>query len=238
MTIDSMQTVLLVLILVLAAYVIFLHVQLVRKNIIIESIVKKVSGIEKEFSVQEIKKFLNELHNFNLRSFLLEDKLFDENIFDFIFASLKDSRIYIHYTMDEDIAAKIMNEGFRFVESFYKTALQVSNDKLDLMIKHNNKKYYGDYIIIICISNEIVSLYSQELERSGIRNYSLENVLTENPPEKNENSDNVFLLSAHFIKGYVNYRTGNIVQNPSFNPGFSSQGFRDNINKLREAHLV
>jgi hypothetical protein len=128
-----------------------------------------------------------------------------------------------------------MNEGFRFVESFHKTALHISNDKLDLMIKHNNKKYYGDYVIVICISNEIVRYYSTELERSGIIDYSFENVLTEDLPEKNENSDNVFLLSAHFIKGYVNYRTGEIVQNPSFNPGYSSPGFSNNISKLKEA---
>ncbi|MGD0583314.1 MAG: hypothetical protein ABR974_10255 [Bacteroidales bacterium] len=235
MKFDAMNTFLLILIVLLAAYVIYLHVQLVKKNITIESIVRKVSGIEKEFSVGEIKKFLTELHNFNLRSLLLEDKLFEENILDFIFSTLKDSSIYIHYTMDEEIAKKIMNEGFRFVESFYKTALPVSDDKLDLMIKHNNRKYYGDYIIIICISIDIVSSYSSELERSGIRDYSFENVLTENPPEKNENSDNVFLLSSHFVKGYVNYRTGKIVQNPSFNPGFSSPEFSNNIARLKES---
>jgi len=235
MNIDAMHTALLILILMLAGYIIYLHVQLVRKNILIESIIRKVSGIEKELSGGEIKKFLNELHNFNARSFLLNDKLFEENTIDFIFSSMTESSTYIHYTIDENVARKIMGEGFMFVESFHKTALAVSNDKLDLMIKHNSKKYYGDYIIVICIANEIVKAFTSELERSGITDYSFENLLTENPPYKNENSDSVFLLSSHFIKGFLNYRTGEIVQNPSFNPNYSSSGFSNNISRLKAA---
>jgi hypothetical protein len=234
MVFNTMQTVLMIIILLLADYIIFLHIQLVRKNILIEAIVKKISGIEKDLSVQEIQKIVNELHSFNIRTTLFEDKLFDENIVEFIFGTGKDSRTYIHYTMDDEVATKIMNEGFRFVESFYKTALPISNDKLDLLIKHNNKKLYGDFIIIICISNDIVSHYSSELENSGIRDYSFENVLTEIAPEKNENSDNVFLLPSEFVKGYVNYRSGEIVKNPAFNPSFTSPGFSKNIARLKE----
>lgn len=238
MVFNTMQTVLMILIVLLAGYIIFLHIQLVRKNILIEAIVKKISGIEKDLSVQEIKKFVSELHNFNIRTTIFDDKLFDDDIVEFIFGTGKDSRTYIHYTMDDEVAKKIMNEGFRFVESFYKTALPISNDKLDLMIKHNNKKYYGDFIILICISNEIVKYYSSELENSGIKDYSFENVLTEISPEKNENSDNVFLLPSKFVKGYVNYRTGEIVQNPAFDPGFTSPGFSENITRLKETLTI
>jgi hypothetical protein len=238
MTFNTMNYILLIFIVLLAAYIIFLHVQLVRKNFLIESIVRKISGIENELSGNEINRFIKELHNFNVRTLLLDDKLFEENVLDFVFSTVKDSRTYIHYTMDEEIAGKIMNEGFRFVESFYKTALPISNDKLDLMIKHNNKKYYGDFIIVICISDDIVRHYSAELENSGIKEYSFENVITEYQPEKNENSDNVYLLSAHFIKGYINYRSGKIVVNPSFNPGFLSPEFSSNIARLREARAA
>jgi hypothetical protein len=235
MTLDGMHTLLLILIIMLTAYIVYLHIKLVRKNLTIESIIRKVSGIEKEISGGEIKKFINELHSFKARSFIMDDRLFDENSLDFIFSTLNDSSTYIHYTTDDKIARKIMSEGFMFAESFHKTALPVTNDKLDLLIKHNNKKFYGDYIIVICISNELVSFYSAELERSGISNYSFENVLTENPPVKNENSDTVFLLSAHFVKGFINFRTGEVVENPLFNPGYSSPGFSNNIAKLKEA---
>jgi hypothetical protein len=135
--------------------------------------------------------------------------------------------------MDEQVALNILSEGFKFVDSFYKTALPVSNDRLDLLIKHNNKKFYGDYIIVICIANEIVRLYSDEIEMAGIKNYSFENILTESPPFKNENAEITYLLPSQYIKGYINYRTGEIITNPVFNPLFSSPGFSQNINRIK-----
>ena len=59
-----------------------------------------------------------------------------------------------------------------------------------------------------------------------------ENILTEKPPVKNENSDQVFILPTQFIKGVVNFRTGEILRNENFNPGFVSPGFSKNIEML------
>jgi hypothetical protein len=235
MILNITQTVLLAVIIILAAYIIYLQIQLVRKNLLIESIARKVSGIERDLKPGELKKFINELHNFNVRTSLIEDKLFDDKVLNFIIDSEMNKRTYIHYTMDEQVALRILGEGFKFMDSFYKTALQISNDRLDLLIKHNNRKYYGDYIIVICISSEIVRLYSAEMENAGIKDYSFENILTESPPYRNENSEMIYLLPAQYIKGYVNYRTGEVVLNPVFNPGFSSPGFSQNIRRLKTA---
>lgn len=237
MFLNTMQTILLAVIVLLSGYIIYLHLQLVKKTLLIESVVKKLSGMDRELSPDEIKKFIAELHTFNSRISFLEDKLFDPNVLGFLLGGEEKSRIYIHYTMDINVAGNILREGFRFVESFYKTALPVSNDRLDLMIKHNNKKFYGKYIIAICISEEIVSRYTAELESSGIKEYSFENILTEKPPEKNDNADTIYVLPPQFIKGYINYRTGEIVTNPQFNPGFISPGFSENIKKLKESGL-
>ncbi|HVN58828.1 MAG TPA: hypothetical protein VMT63_11050 [Bacteroidales bacterium] len=234
MTFDAVHTILFILIVLLAGYIIFLHTRLIRKDLIIENIVRKVSGIEKELSMEEIRKVVSELHNFRGKALLLDDKLFDEEVAGFLFSDIKSSVNYIHYTKDEEVALRIMKEGFRFVESFYKTALPLTNDKLDLIIKHNSKKFYGDYIIIICIADEIARYYSARLSEGGIRDLSLENVLTETPPARNENSDNEYILSSHFIKGYVNYRTGEISRNPGFNPQFTSPSFNENISRIKD----
>jgi hypothetical protein len=235
MILNTTQTILLVVILLLAAYIIYLQIQLVRKNLVIESIARKVSGIERSLKPDELKKFLNELHNFNIRTSLIDDKLFSDKVLNFIISKDTSKRTYIHYTMDEQVALRILGEGFKFADSFYKTALPVSNDKLDLLIKHNNKKYYGDYIIVISISNELVRYYAEELENAGITNYTFENILTETPPFRNENSELIYLLPSQFIRGYVNYRSGEVITNPVFNPGYSSPGFIENINRLRKA---
>ncbi|MFN8209570.1 MAG: hypothetical protein U0T33_01200 [Bacteroidales bacterium] len=232
MNLDSLHVILFILIVLLAAYIVYLHIKIVSKNMIIESIVKKLSGIEKDLSIQDIRKIVNELHSLNLRNMKFDDRLFDESTLDFIYSSPVDAATYIHYTREEEVARQIMTEGFMFVESFYKTALPISADKLDLLIKHNNKKFYGDFIVVICISNEIVRHYSAEIEKAGLADYSFENILTEKPPVKNENSDQVFILPTQFIKGVVNFRTGEILRNENFNPGFVSPGFSKNIEML------
>jgi hypothetical protein len=231
-----MQITLAIIVVLLIAYVIYLQIQLARKNIFIESIVKRLTGMEKNWQMDEIKKFLSELHRFSFRSTFFEDKLFVEKSLNFILSNEKDSKIYIHYTKDESDAKSILRQGFRFVDSFYKTALPITNDKLDLLIKHNNRKYFGDYIIVICISDKIVKQYSEEVEKANIRNYSFENVLTESPPVRNDNSDLEYLLPRQFIKGYLNHQTGETVVNPEFNPGYISSGFRINIESLKTNH--
>jgi hypothetical protein len=86
---------------------------------------------------------------------------------------------------------------------------------------------------LISISNDIVNFYSMELVKAGIRNYTFENILTEIPPLKNENSDIVYQLSPRFIKGYINHRTGKIVRNPEFDPWYNSPLFMKNIGLLK-----
>jgi hypothetical protein len=218
----------------MAGYIIYLHIRLAEKNIFIESIVKRITGIEKDWKPDEMKKFLSEIRRFNFRNAFSENRLFNDKTLNFILENEKDSRIYIHYTRDENDAKNILHEGFKFIDSFYKTALPVSNDKLDLLIKHNSRKDFGDYILVLCISNEIVRYYSEELENTGEKSFFFENILTETPPVKNENSDIVYLLPAQYVKGYMNQSTGEIITNPDFNPEYSSPQFKINIERIKE----
>jgi len=181
--------------------------------------------------------FLNELQKLSQYRSYFTDKLLDKDTTDFVFDNYPELRIFMHYTKEKADADNIISDGFRFADSFYKTALPVIHDNLDLKIKHDSRKFFGDYMIIICIANDIVNYYSMELEKAGIRNCSFENILTEVPPSRNENSDHIYQLSSKFIKGYVNLRTGEIVKNPEFDPWFNSPEFAKNIatlnNKVR-----
>jgi hypothetical protein len=228
-----MQNLYLVIIASLIIYVIFLNIQIVKKNVFIESTVKRISGIDKDVKMDELIKFLKEIKKLDYYSSFFDDKLFNDESLNYIFKDVNCSAIYIHYTKDEADAKNILSEGFRFADSFYKTALTVSNDKLDLIIKHNSRKYFGDYLILICISNKIIKKYSAEMEKAGMNNSFIENILTETAPVRNENSDLVFLLPNQFIKGYINHRTGEIFDNPAFDSEYSSPGFMDNINRKK-----
>ena len=229
----AVQIVVVIFIVALLGYIVFLHIQLAKKNIFIESTVRKLSGIEKSRSMDEMMSFLQKIQKFNQYSSFFTDKLLEDSTLNFILENEKDLRIFIHYTKVEADANSILKDGFKFADSFYKTALPVSKDKLDLIIKHNSRKFFGEYLIIICISNDIVNYYSMELEKAGIKNYSFENILTETPPSRNDNSDLVYQLSSQFIKGYVNHRTGEIIKNPGFDPWYNSPGFMKNIDLLK-----
>jgi hypothetical protein len=225
--------VLIILIALLVGYIIYLHIQLVKKNLFIESTVKRLSGIEKAWTPEELDRFLHEIRKIQHYSTFFNDKLFEEKSLNFLFENKKDLKIYIHYTKEEHVARKILNEGFRYADSFYKTALSVTGDKLDLLIKHNNRRSFGNYLMILCLSDRIVDHYTAELDKYGLKGVAVENILTETAPSRNENSDTVFLLPNRYVKGFINHQTGEISVNPDFNPSYDSPAFTHNIELLR-----
>jgi hypothetical protein len=220
------------LIVVLLGYIIYLHLRLSRKNLLIESTVKRLSGIEKNWSVEEMMLFLREIKKVSHYSSFFTENLFEEKPIGFLLENQKDSRVYIHYTKEEIVAENIIKEGFRFADSFYKTALPVSNDRLDLLIKHNGRKSFGNYLIVLCISDKLFEHYASELDRKGLKDYSVENILTEKAPFRNENADLVYELPNKFVKGYINHHTGEIKANPEFNPFYDSRLFERNIDQI------
>ncbi|HAM11461.1 MAG: hypothetical protein A2X05_13035 [Bacteroidetes bacterium GWE2_41_25] len=213
----------------LLVYIIFLHLQLSKKNIFIETTVKKLAGLEKTRSLDEMMEFLKEINKAGLYQRANHDKFMEESTTDFILENEDKQKIYMHYTRDEADARNILKVGFRFVNSFYKTALPVTRDKLDMIIKHNSQKYYGHYLVIISIANDTVRKFSGEIKKAGLKNISFENVLTEELPLRNENAEPVFILPHQFIKGYINHLTGEITRNPDFDPTYISPAFEKNI---------
>lgn len=219
--------------LVLICYIVFLHYQLNKKNQLIETMVGKLTKQEKEWDKDHVLYLLEKLRLQNSEASVKRDKFFDEAVRNFLFTNDKDSKIFVHYTKEESIARKIFEGGFMFVDSFEKTAEQIINDSVDLTYKHNIRKYYGKYIIVICISNDIYNQYDDELKQISKQNTQVEQVLTDIPPCFNDNTDEVFTLSKHFVKGYVNYETGEIVSNAHFNPTYNSASFMENLNRIK-----
>lgn len=226
------------LIAVLLGYIIYLHIRLVKKNLFIESTVKRLSGMEKSWSAEEMKRFLMEVRKVQHYSSFFNDKLFEEKSLEFLLENKKDSKIYIHYTKEETVARSILTEGFRYTDSFYKTALPVTNDRLDLLMKHNSRKSFGHYLIIICLSDRIIDHYTAELDRHGLKGVNVENILNETPVSKNENSDTVYLLPNRYVKGFINHQTGEIAVNPDFNPSYDSPAFARNIKFLNSNNYI
>jgi hypothetical protein len=220
---------LIIVIILLLGYIIFLNIRLAKKNLFIESTVRRLAGIEQNWSPEEMMRFLSEIKKASHYGSFFTDKLFEEKPMGFLLEDENNSKIYIHYTKDEADARNIIREGFRFADSFYKTALPVTHDRLDLLIKHNGRKSFGNYMVIICISEKIFHHYSGELDKKGLKGVAVENVLTVTQPFRNENADIIYQLSNKFIKGYINHQTGEIISNPDYNPLYDSALFVQNL---------
>jgi hypothetical protein len=163
-----------------------------------------------------------------------KDKLLDKRVRNFLFENDKQIKLFLHYTSRQDIANKILKEGFKFVNSFYKTAEYIYNDDLYLVHRHHEHKQYGKYVIVISIAKETYDHYSEELSKIRAKNISVEQILTKTPPYKDENQDDIYTFPRQFIKGYFNYIDGDITPNPDFDLAYHSEVFNENIEILKE----
>jgi AcrR family transcriptional regulator len=164
-------------------------------------------------------------------SILKKGRIFEIDSTDFIMENEGNLFCFIHYTKDENVANQILTEGFKYVESFHHTALEIFNDKSDMNYKHSMYKYYGKYILVINISKKIYNFYSDCLKKDGKIKYHIENILSEQPPTLNENGEMVYILPPQFVKGYINHENGEIVLNPKFNPNYNPKIFAENLKK-------
>ncbi|MBN2215203.1 MAG: hypothetical protein JW723_13280 [Bacteroidales bacterium] len=202
-----------------------------KKNLFLESIVEKLSRLDKSWNKDTVLNLLKKLQNITAESLIMEDKIMNKNIIEYLTEN-KGCMTFVHYTKGAGTAQKIIEEGFKFAISFHKTAEPISTDQIDLIYKHNLHKYYGNYIIVICISRDIYRFYESELNKIEQANVNVEQILTESVPELDENRDEVYTIPKQYLKGYLNYQSGEIVNNPDYNPGYDSAAYRKNLQRV------
>ncbi|MCK4664725.1 MAG: hypothetical protein KAT68_17780 [Bacteroidales bacterium] len=223
------------IIILLFAYIIYLHFQVSKKKFLIKTFLKKFGKTESKLAKKDIICFLENLKNSEFSGVVTKDKMMDKKFISFLFENESEINIFIHYTAKEDVAEKILSEGFKFVNSFYKTAEYIYNDELYLIHRHYERKQYGHYVIVICISKDTYNHYSDELSKLKVKNIDVEHILTETPSYIDENSDEIYTFPKQFIKGYFNYMDETIVENPEFNYNFHSDVFDKNLKSLTNA---
>ena len=221
------------IIILLFIYIFYLHIQLAKKNSLLKSFYDKIEKPSSKLEKKDIIQFLKNLKNPEFSGVVTKDKILDKKFSDFLFENDTEIKLFLHYTAKENVAEKIVSEGFKFVNSFYKTAEYIYNDELYLIHRHHEHKQYGHYVIVICISKDTYNHYSDELGRLKAKNIAVEQILTETPPYTDENSDEIYTFPKQFIKGYFNYMDGTIVENPEFDFNYHSQKFEDNLKHLQ-----
>jgi hypothetical protein len=222
----------LIIIAILIVYSGYLQLMLHRKNVYIESLLQKQFNSPNAISREELEEIIRKFQGFPYETLVKPTMLFEPKVQGFIFEGEKDHCLYIHYTKDREIADKIFTEGFRFAESFYKTAESITNDKLDFVYKHSLRRHFGNIVIIIAIGNVVYNKYAKEIAKLN-KPVNVEQILSIASPQLNENLDEVYLLPAQYIKGYVNSETGEVYPNSNFNPNFDSPNFSTNLSNLQ-----
>lgn len=235
MDLTLLEIILLVIMLFLAVYVIVLHVMLAKKNQFIEKSLGELVLNDNKLDKDYILRFLKDLKNMNMSNMMRSERLLQKEIQEFLFNQDNRSYIFIHYTSNESIARRIMSEGFMFIDSFHKTAEMISEDKVALVYKHNLNKFFGKFIVVLGITRENYEYFVEKLEDINDTKVLVEHVLVEKPALENEDHDHVYTLPNKFVKGYINYETGEIVQNPDYEPDYRSPRFEENVEILKNA---
>ncbi|MFM7022320.1 MAG: hypothetical protein ACKOXB_05030 [Flavobacteriales bacterium] len=154
---------------------------------------------------------------------------------EFIFSDLDKNYNFIHVTT-KPAALGIMSKGFYFEDPLYKTADLVTGNSGWLDFWWQQRKFYGDHIILISISKALFEYCAT------ISKYELDNrvntfqLLNSSIILHTIDGEAQLTLGQHFIKGYINRKEKTINKNPSFDPTVFKHA-EANIKKYKEILL-
>lgn len=138
--------------------------------------------------------------------------------------------IFLHNTRTEAIAKKIVEEGFTFQNQLYYSTDRINpKDSVEISYFLVERKDYGDFTIIIEISRSLFKKVCAIAEESD---HHFEDILSISEPIYGDDDEYIYTLSPHYIRGYYNNKTGDLVTNPLFNPDYLSPIYLENLNRI------
>jgi hypothetical protein len=165
---------------------------------------------------------------------LNSDNFFSPEIQEFIFESGEDSLIFLHYTDSKETADSIIKKGFQFTSPFEKTTKYIIKNEDSLKYNHYILKLFGNYVIVISITQDIYQKYEHILNEKSIHSMEIEEILTDHKPYENTDNEKISTLHKKYIQGYFNYSTCEIIKNKDFNNKFDSPEFEINIQNFEK----
>lgn len=142
----------------------------------------------------------------------------NEQLRQFILPFTDDVYMFSHRTQTEEVANKIMTEGFRFSDSFQKTTDQIVDDIVYIRYWDSLRKYYGGYIVVLGISKKIFENVIGKLKTKHEVQQALSKIVKQS--NEDEEGDYMFILPPQYVKGFIKRENGEIISNASFNPDF------------------
>lgn len=143
----------------------------------------------------------------------------------------KDLLNYVHNTYSEEIANKIINEGFIFEKYLENTSDLISPSQIiDIKYFLHRRRSYGNFTILIQIEKKIVENLSEQLNGTP---FHYTEAITKKDPEPSPDGEMLYVLPEQYIKGFFNQDTLEIVKNALFDPSYNPSFFIENLNKLK-----
>jgi hypothetical protein len=230
--IDANAALLLVVLILILCYIAYLHIQISKTKMFLNSLVDAMHRIDKSWQRDDIFKFLRKLENTELSGLVAKDHIFDHDVMRYIFENESQMKLFLHYTREKHNADAIVKDGFRFTDSFHATAENIFSDKVDFVYKHNIRKHFGKYVIVLAISKNTFDHYTNLLRQIDRHDYMTEHVLAKK--FSMQAFPNVgYLIPIQFVKGYIDIETGLIVSNKYFDPNYRSPLFDENIQIIK-----
>lgn len=134
-----------------------------------------------------------------------------ELISNYIKEFFSSSRVFIHQINDLEIAKKILSEGFLYTENFYKSTEELSSNEIEIIYKMQIHKFYGNYVIVICIPNH----FFQKIKKEDI-NWNRDILEEIGVSESHQQNDFNYKLPSKYIKGCIDISNNQIIDNSNF----------------------
>lgn len=147
-----------------------------------------------------------------------------------ILSGVDDSILFLHITNHLETAKAIMEQGFRFESQLtYSTDRVNAGDPVEINYFLVERKEYGDYTIIIQIDKSLFGQYSRLAEAAKLH---FEEIFTISVPVISDNDEYIYTLSPRYIRGVFNKKTGEMIENPDFNPSYNAPEYLENYVRL------
>lgn len=140
-----------------------------------------------------------------------EDQKKDQKFFDDLMEFIgKDDRVntFFHTTVSERVCKSVLKSGFEY-EDWSKTTDQISNSEVDIRWKLVIRQAYGKFTLVFQMSKRNLD-FERWKEAEAIKG------------KLGPNEDPLEILPKQLIKGYFNRETRKIINNPDFDPFYSS----------------